>query len=101
MWDAREVGVLNREANGETQQKSQSMPQRFIVERRTRLTLTDVRNERGAQRGTDRGPLTHDAPFTLNLTPYEYKKATPEAGGCLRAPPQQYDRCWRSGRTVG
>ena len=27
--------------------------------------------------------------------------ATPEVGGCLRAPPQQYDRCWRSGRTVG
>ena len=27
--------------------------------------------------------------------------ATPEAGGCLRAPPQQYDRSWRSGRTVG
>ena len=78
------------------------MPQRFIVERRTGLTLTDVRNERGAQRGTDRGPLTHDPPFTLKLTPYEYKKATPEAGGCLvRAPPQQYDRCWRSGRTVG
>ena len=27
--------------------------------------------------------------------------ATPEAGGRLRAPPQQTDRCWRSGRTVG
>ena len=28
--------------------------------------------------------------------------ATPEAGGCLRAPPPQQDnRCWRSGQTVG